>query len=88
MFLAPFMGTITSCSGTCATILLGQQWLLLLPPAGLFFSDLVKSCVLGAVFIPPLVAAFTYILQRAGPWVPLQLWAFVLVRTLTRRFHT
>ncbi|WIA16071.1 hypothetical protein OEZ85_012796 [Tetradesmus obliquus] len=45
---------------------------------GLFFSDLVKSCVLGAVFIPPLVAAFTYILQRAGPWVPLQLWAFVL----------
>jgi hypothetical protein len=47
--------------------------------AGLFFTDLVKSLLLGAVFVPPLVGAFTYILQRAGPWVPLQLWAFVLV---------
>jgi STE24 endopeptidase len=55
---------------------------LLLAPAGLFFSDLVKSLLLGAVFIPPLVGAFTYILQHAGPWVPLQLWAFVLVREM------
>jgi hypothetical protein len=56
-------------------------------PAGLFFTDLVKSVLLGAVFIPPLVAAFTYILQHAGPWVPLQLWAFVLVRTIARLLH-
>ncbi|KAF6266083.1 peptidase family M48-domain-containing protein [Scenedesmus sp. NREL 46B-D3] len=46
---------------------------------GLFVADLVKSLLLGAVFVPPLVGAFTYILQHAGPWVPLQLWAFVLV---------
>jgi hypothetical protein len=51
--------------------------------AGLFFTDMVKSLLLGAVFVPPLVGAFTYILQRAGPWVPLQLWAFVLVRAHT-----
>jgi STE24 endopeptidase len=49
--------------------------------AGLWLEDLVKSLLLGAVVLPPLVGAFTYILQRAGPWVPLQLWTFVLVRT-------
>lgn len=42
----------------------------------LFFMDLVKSALLGLVLLPPLVGGFTWLLQRAGPWVPLQLWAF------------
>lgn len=42
----------------------------------LFFTDLVKTMLLGLVLLPPLVGGFTWLLQRAGPWVPLQLWAF------------
>lgn len=42
----------------------------------LFVMDLLKSLLLGLVLLPPLVGAFTWLLQRAGPWVPLQLWAF------------
>ncbi len=42
----------------------------------LFVMDLIKSILLGLVLMPPLVGAFTWLLQRAGPWVPLQLWAF------------
>jgi STE24 endopeptidase len=42
----------------------------------LFFTDLVKTVLLGLVLLPPLVGGFTWLLQRAGPWVPLQLWAF------------
>lgn len=49
---------------------------------GLFFTDMLKGMLLALVFMPPLVGVFTYILQRAGPWVPLQLWAFVLVVSL------
>lgn len=42
----------------------------------LFFMDTVKSLLLGLVLMPPLVGGFTWLLQRAGPWVPIQLWAF------------
>jgi STE24 endopeptidase len=45
---------------------------------GVFFTDTIKRLLLGAVLIPPIVAGFTYILQHAGPWVPLHLWGFVL----------
>jgi STE24 endopeptidase len=31
---------------------------------------------LGLLIGPPVVAAFTWILQHTGPWVPLYLWAF------------
>jgi hypothetical protein len=34
--------------------------------------------LLGLVLLPPLVAAFTWLLQHAGPWMPIQLWAFFL----------
>lgn len=43
---------------------------------------MLKSLLLGLVFMPPLIAAFTWILQRAGPWVPVQLWAFFLAVSL------
>ena len=49
---------------------------------GVFFTDTVKRLILGAVLMPPAVAGFTYILQHAGPWVPLYLWAFVLGTSL------
>ena len=45
---------------------------------GVFFTDMIKGLVLGAVLVPPMVAGFTYILQHAGPWVPLYLWGFML----------
>ena len=38
--------------------------------------------LLGLVLGPPLVAAFTFILQRSGPYVALYLWAFLLAVTL------
>lgn len=43
-------------------------------PAG----DQLKGAALGAVLLPPIVGGFTAILQRAGPWLPLYLWLFVL----------
>lgn len=43
-----------------------------------FVSDFLKSLALGAVLAPPLVAGITWILMEAGPWVPLQLWGFLL----------
>eukprot|EP00878_Enallax_costatus_P026201 GHUV01028086.1.p1 GENE.GHUV01028086.1~~GHUV01028086.1.p1 ORF type:complete len:396 (+),score=102.81 GHUV01028086.1:414-1601(+) len=49
---------------------------------GLFIMDTLKSLLLGLVFMPPLIGGFTWILQRAGPWVPIQLWAFFLVVAL------
>lgn len=49
---------------------------------GLFLSDTLKQLLLGAVFIPPIVAVVTYILQVSGPLLPLYLWAFVLVLSL------
>lgn len=42
----------------------------------LFFTDVLKSMLLGVMLLPPLVGGFTWLLQRAGPWVPIQLWAF------------
>lgn len=49
---------------------------------GVFISDFVKSLVVGALLMPPVIAGFTYILQHAGPWVPIYLWAFVLAVAL------
>ncbi|GIL78776.1 hypothetical protein Vretimale_269 [Volvox reticuliferus] len=43
---------------------------------GLFLSDLVKQVVLAMVMMPPIVGIVTYILQVAGPLLPLYLWAF------------
>ncbi len=34
--------------------------------------------VLGLVFLPPIVAGVTYILQRSSPYIALYLWAFLL----------
>lgn len=45
----------------------------------LFFSDVLKSMLLGLVLMPPLVGGFTWLLQRVSPWLPLQLWAFFFV---------
>lgn len=42
----------------------------------LFFMDVAKTLLLGGLLLPPLVGGFTWLLARAGPWVPLQLWAF------------
>lgn len=44
----------------------------------LFATDLAKSLLLGAALLPPVVSAATAILMRAGPWMPLQLYALVL----------
>lgn len=38
--------------------------------------DVAKTLLLGGLLLPPLVGGFTWLLARAGPWVPLQLWAF------------
>lgn len=38
----------------------------------LFFSDIAKSVLLGAVLVPPVVAAVTWILMVSGQWSILQ----------------
>jgi STE24 endopeptidase len=45
----------------------------------LFFTDIVKTLLLGAVMLPPIIAGITWILLHSGPWMPLQLWAFTFV---------
>jgi hypothetical protein len=47
-------------------------------PQAVFVADLAKSLALTALLAPPLVAGVTWILLRSGPWLPLQLWGFVL----------
>ncbi|KAL4421809.1 hypothetical protein ABPG77_001598 [Micractinium sp. CCAP 211/92] len=49
---------------------------------GTFVADTAKSVLLGLLLLPPVVAGFTAILQRASPWVGLQLWAFLLALAL------
>lgn len=49
---------------------------------GTFLADTAKSVLLGLVLLPPVVAGFTAILQRASPWVGLQLWGFLLALAL------
>ncbi|GFR42647.1 hypothetical protein Agub_g3584 [Astrephomene gubernaculifera] len=49
---------------------------------GLYVSDLIKQMLLAVVLLPPIVAGVTYILQVAGPLVPLYLWAFVFALSL------
>lgn len=43
---------------------------------GLFVLDFIKSTLLGLVLGPPIVAGFTWILQRTSAYMPLYLWAF------------
>lgn len=38
----------------------------------------MQQVALGLVFVPPIVAAVTYILQRSSPYIGLYLWAFLL----------
>lgn len=47
-----------------------------------FVGDAAKSALLGLLFIPPLAAAFTAILQRSSPYVGLWLWLFLLAASL------
>lgn len=47
-----------------------------------FVADTAKSVLLGLLLLPPVVAGFTAILQRASPWVGLQLWGFLLALAL------
>ncbi|EIE26911.1 hypothetical protein COCSUDRAFT_27312 [Coccomyxa subellipsoidea C-169] len=42
----------------------------------LFVLDFIKSILLGSVLGPPVVAGFTWILQRTSAYMPLYLWAF------------
>ncbi|EFJ52686.1 hypothetical protein VOLCADRAFT_78672 [Volvox carteri f. nagariensis] len=49
---------------------------------GLYVSDLVKQVLLAAVLLPPIVAGITYILQVAGPMLPLYLWGFIFALSL------
>ena len=44
---------------------------------GLWVMDLVKQLALGAVILPPCVAAFTLILQHTSVAMVFYLWAFV-----------
>ncbi|CAK0780161.1 hypothetical protein CVIRNUC_004953 [Coccomyxa viridis] len=44
---------------------------------GLFLMDQLKSVGIGLVMMPPVIAAFTWILQHTGPMVPLYLWSFI-----------
>ncbi|GLC34010.1 hypothetical protein PLESTB_000828300 [Pleodorina starrii] len=44
---------------------------------GLYVSDLVKQTLLAGLLLPPIVAGITYILQVAGPMLPLYLWGFI-----------
>lgn len=41
-----------------------------------------KQVLLGLLFLPPILAAFTAILQRSSPYVGLYLWAFLLALQL------
>ncbi|BDA43105.1 CAAX prenyl protease 1 homolog [Coccomyxa sp. Obi] len=43
---------------------------------GLFVLDFIKSTLLGLLLGPPIVAGFTWILQRTSAYMPLYLWAF------------
>ncbi|KAI7842551.1 hypothetical protein COHA_003788 [Chlorella ohadii] len=43
-----------------------------------FIADKCKGVLLGLLFLPPIIAAFTAILQRSSPYVGLYLWAFLL----------
>ncbi|EFN56421.1 hypothetical protein CHLNCDRAFT_22375, partial [Chlorella variabilis] len=47
-----------------------------------FLLDAAKSALLGCLLLPPVVAGFTYILQRSSPYVGLYLWAFLLALSL------
>lgn len=49
---------------------------------GLFASDLLKSLLLLALLVPPVVGGLTYILVVSGPLVPLYLWSFILCLSL------
>lgn len=48
----------------------------------LFVGDLLKSLLLGALLMPPIIGAITYILIHSGPMLPLYLWVFVLALSL------
>ena len=48
------------------------------PPLHTAAPPLPAQVALGLVFLPPLVAAFTAILQRSSPHIGLYLWAFLL----------
>jgi STE24 endopeptidase len=47
-----------------------------------FITDTIKSIVLGAVFTPPIIAGVAYVLEKSGPNVALQLWAFLLALSI------
>ncbi|KAL6777605.1 hypothetical protein ACKKBG_A14915 [Auxenochlorella protothecoides x Auxenochlorella symbiontica] len=47
-----------------------------------FAMDALKSLGLGLALGPPLIAAVAFILERAGPWVALHLWAFLLAMSM------
>ncbi|GAX75985.1 hypothetical protein CEUSTIGMA_g3428.t1 [Chlamydomonas eustigma] len=49
---------------------------------GLFFTDMIKSVLLGSVMVPPIVVGITYILQIGGAWLALYLWGFMLALSL------
>ena len=38
--------------------------------------------MLGAIFLPPIVGAFTWILLHSDHWLPIYLWLFCLVLSL------
>lgn len=50
--------------------------------AATFVADKLKAVLLGLLFLPPILAAFTAILQRSSPYVGLYLWAFLLALQL------
>lgn len=66
-----------SCAAAAAAVVIEERHGFNKQTKALFFMDLLKSALLGLVVLPPLVAMFTWLLQHAGPWMPLQLWAFV-----------
>jgi STE24 endopeptidase len=47
-----------------------------------FTLDLLKSLLLGALLLPPVVAGFTSVLSHSSPYVALYLWAFLLALSL------
>eukprot|EP00798_Chlamydomonas_sp_ICE-L_P014243 gene14243-20215_t len=49
---------------------------------GLFVSDFIKTILLAVCFVPPITAAFTYIIQISGPMVAIYLWGFMLALSL------
>ncbi len=46
---------------------------------GLFFSDMLKTILLGALFGAPLISAFIYLIKNTGANFFLYLWAFMCV---------